>query len=166
LYDGYNTYFMRISNPNLLALAFAGLLLAGCNNNKETKPTATGEKATTDTKPGTDVAASVTDLVAPQFADPELRQYFALYTAYLKKVVASIQNKDEAGTMKIFTEEGKQFNKINDMEQKAKAADEQVFTTWLMQTIPYQKIIVGSDYYKKWNEEYYKKVKEKFEKTN
>ncbi len=155
------------TNRFFLILVVAGLLFTNCSNNKETKTSGTAGNDTTGTKPGHTVpTGSAADLEAPNFADPALQQYFASYTDYIKKVVGAIQNKDEAATMKLFTDEGKQFNNKNEMEQKARAADEQKFTTWLLQTAPYQRIIVESDYYKKWNEEYYKNVKEQFKKKN
>ncbi|MEO6611383.1 MAG: hypothetical protein ABIT05_04595 [Chitinophagaceae bacterium] len=158
---------MKITKLFFLILAFAGFLFTGCSNNKEPKTTGTAENTATGTKTGNTVpTGSAADLEAPDFSDPALKQYFALYTNYLKKVIVSIQNKDEAGTMKLFTDEGKQFNNKNEMEEKARAAEEQKFTAWLMQTAPYYRIIVESDYYKKWNEEYYKNVKEKFNKKN
>jgi len=80
--------------------------------------------------------------------------------------VVSIRNKDEAATMKLLREEGKQWNNKNEMEEKARAnsTEEQKYTSWLRETIPYQSEIAQSEYYKKYNEEYYKKVKEDFEK--
>ena len=106
------------------------------------------------------------DIQAPDFADPQIKKYYSNYTAYLKKVVTAIRNQDEAGTMKIFREEGKQWDNRNEMDQKAKTEEEQKFTTWLMQSYPYQTEIIKSDYYKKYTEEYYKKVKEDFDKKN
>ncbi|MBC7872948.1 MAG: hypothetical protein H7Y01_03070 [Ferruginibacter sp.] len=158
---------MRLRSYRLFVMAFLAFLLAGCSDDKQTKTTGSEDKVTTDDKTSKDVIASTgSEIDAPDFTDPELKKYYGVYTAYLKKVVTSIRDKDEAGTMKIFTEEGKQFNNRNEMDEKARSAEEQKYTAWLLQTIPYQKIIVESDYYKKFNEEYYKKVKENFEKKN
>jgi len=111
-------------------------------------------------------AKNIADLQAPDLTDPGLKKYFGAYNEYLKKVVVSIRNKDEAATMKIFREEGKQWDNKNEMEEKARAnsTEEQKYTSWLRETIPYQSEIAQSEYYKKYNEEYYKKVKEDFEK--
>ncbi len=99
------------------------------------------------------------DLTAPDFSDPTIKQYYQTYTAYIKKVVTTIRDKDEAGTMKLFSEEGKQFENMNKMEKKARATpeEEQKFTTWLMQSFPYQKEIIQSDYYKKFYAAYFKR---------
>jgi uncharacterized protein YciW len=82
-------------------------------------------------------------------------------------VVASIRNKDEEGTMKLFREEGNQWDPDRDkMEEKAKSTpeEEQKFNGWLVQSLAYVREIVQSPYYTKYNEEYYKKVKENFKK--
>ena len=140
------------------------ILFAGCNDSKQTNTEAKENPPQSDLK--TDKQASANnniDLQAPDLTDPELKKYFSDYTAYLKKVVTSIRNKDEAGTMKIFREEGNQFDNSSTMEAKVRTTpeEEQKFTTWFMQSIPLLQEIVRSDYYKKFNEEYYKKVKEK-----
>ncbi len=146
-------------------LVFFTAMLFACNNDNQTtdNTSATENTAKADKKitPNNDIA-----LQAPDFSDPELKKYYSIYTDYLKRVVATIRNKDEAGTMKIFREEGKQFDNKNDMDKKAQENEEQKFNTWLMQTLPYQKEIVQSEYYKKFTEEYYKNVKEKFKEKN
>lgn len=155
---------MKIRIFGFLFLLLFTILYSGCNDNKQANTEAKENQPQSDLK--TDKQASANnniDLQAPDFADPGLKTYFSDYTAYIKKVVTSIRNKDEAGTMKIFTEEGKQFDNKNEMEQKAKSTpeEEQKFTTWLMQSMPLQTEIIQSEYYKKFSEEYYKKVKEK-----
>lgn len=141
-------------------------LATACSDNKESK-SEKKETSGADTGGEKEVAGgSSKEIEAPDFKNPELKQYYALYTAYLIKVVTAIQNNDEAATMKLFTEEGKQFSNRDEMETKARADDEGKFRTWLVSTMPHQAIIVKSDYYKKFNEAYYKKVKEDFEKKN
>ena len=143
------------------------LIILACNNGNETN--AQNEKKDNAKEAKTDKRVSENshiDIQAPDFADPQIKKYYSNYTAYLKKVVTAIRNQDEAGTMKIFREEGKQWDNRNEMDQKAKTEEEQKFTTWLMQSYPYQTEIIKSDYYKKYTEEYYKKVKEDFDKKN
>ncbi len=110
------------------------------------------------------IPAGNSDLQSPDFSDPAVKQYYADYTAYLKKTVTSIRNKDEAGTMKILREEDSRWGKEKEkMEAKAKSSpeEEQKFNTWLMQIyVPYDKEIVQSDYYKKYAEEHRKNVQE------
>ena len=143
------------------------LIILACNNgnetNAQTEKTAISKEAKKDKRVSEN---SHIDIQAPDFADPQIKKYYSNYTAYLKKVVTAIRNQDEAGTMKIFREEGKQFDNRNEMDQKAKTEEEQKFTTWLMQSYPYQTEIIKSDYYKKYTEEYYKKVKGDFDKKN
>ena len=145
-------------------ITFCALTLFACNNGKQTDSDTKEITVQNDAKKDK-TSSTVTnfELQAPDLTDPALKIYFSDYTAYIKKVVTSIRNKDEAGTMKIFTEEGKQFDNRNEMEQKAKSTpeEEQKFTTWLMQSMPLQTEIIQSEYYKKFSEEYYKKVKEK-----
>ena len=145
------------------------LIILACNNGNESN--AQTEKKDSPKEAKTDKRVSEngnTDIQAPDFADPQIKKYYSNYTAYLKKVVTAIRNKDEAGTMKIFREEGKQWDNKNEMEEKARSTpeEEQKFTTWLMQSYPYQTEIIRSDYYKKYSEEYYKKVKEDFKKKS
>ena len=156
---------VRISG--FLFILLFTILFAGCNDSKQKNAEAKENPRQSDAK--TDKQASANnriDLQAPDFAHPVIKQYYDSYTAYLKKVVTAIRNKDEAGTMKLFREEGKQFDNMNKMEQKARSApgEEQKFTTWLMQSVPYQKEIIQSDYHKKYMEEHGKKVKEDFKK--
>ncbi len=141
-------------------------LFLGCSDNKETKKEAKGTTTESDTKPGKEVSTGDNvSIEAPDFADPELKRYYSVYTDYLTRVVTAIRNKDEAGTMKLFREEGKKFDNKNEMDKKAQTQEEQKFNTWLMKTfVPYNKEIVQSEYFKKYNEEYYKKVKEDFKK--
>ena len=145
------------------------LIILACNNgnetNAQTEKTAISKEAKKDKRVSEN---SHIDIQAPNFADPQIKKYYSNYTAYLKKVVSAIRNKDEAGTMKIFREEGKQWDNKNEMEEKARSTpeEEQKFTAWLMQSYPYQTEIIKSDYYKKYTEEYYKKVKEDFDKKN
>jgi PBP1b-binding outer membrane lipoprotein LpoB len=155
---------MKIKIPSLLFIILA-VLFAGCNENKKTNTETKENKAVGNGKTDSPtVANNNIDLQAPDFADPELKKYYNDYTDYLKKVLTAIRYKDEAGTMKIFTEEGKQFNNRNEMDQKAQSAEKQKFNSWLLQSAVYQKEIVQSDYYKKFTEEYYKKVSEEFKK--
>ncbi len=135
------------------------IFFAGCNGQTKTeeKNQSQSDKQTT--------ANNSIDLQAPDLADPSLKKYFENYTAYIKKVVTSVRNKDEAETMKLFREN--EFKNKNEMEQKAASTtpeEEQKFTAWLIQSAPYQTEIIQSEYYKKYNEEYYKNVKEKFKK--
>jgi hypothetical protein len=156
---------MKIKTFCLSTIVFITLFFAGCNDNKQTKTEK--ELSQTDDKAAKkDAANNNIQINAPDFADPELKLYFNDYTNYLKKVLTAINNQDESGSIKLFTEEGRKFDNRNEMEQKAQAQEKEKFNTWLMQTIPYQKIIVQSDYYKKFSEEYYKKVKEDFKKKN
>lgn len=148
-----------------LFIALFTILSTGCTDNKKTNEATTESKQQTDGK--TDKPASADNsinLQAPDFADPALTQHYKNYTEYIKKLVTAIRNKDEAGTMKLFTEEGKQFDNRNEIDQKAQSAEKEKFTTWLLQSAPYQREIVESPYYKKFMEEHYKKVKEDFKK--
>ena len=156
---------MKTHIPAFLFIVLFTILSTGCTDNKKTNEAKTENKQQSDSK--TDKTASSDNsinLQAPDFTDAALKQYYKTYTDYIKKVVTAIRNKDEAGTMKIFTEEGKQFNDKNEMDQKAQAAEKEKFTDWLLQSAPYQREIVESSYYKKFTEEYYKKVKEDFKK--
>ena len=142
------------------------LLLAACSNNKEESKQTKAEQTTAADQPVTTAPAATGSLQAPDFTDPELKLYYSRYTDYINKVVTAVRNKDEAGAMTLFREEGKLFNNSTEMEKKAKLADEGKFNAWLMQSISLQQEVVQSDFYKKFNEEYYKKVKEDFEKKN
>lgn len=152
---------MKIKIPFLSLVLLFTILFEGCSDDK--KAITAKENLPQSDEPVS--ANNNSDLQPPDFTDPELKGYYSVYTAYLKKVVIAIRNKDEAGTMKIFREEGKQFDNRNEMEQKAKSSpeEEQKFTTWLMQSMPLQTEIVQSDYYKIFSEEYYKMAKEKVE---
>lgn len=149
---------------SFLSLVFFFVVSTGCNNTKEEKTEAGSEQKQVENKAEPETVQG--DLIAPGFSDPELKQYYHGYTEYLKNVVSAIRNKDENAAMTLFTNEGKKYNNAVEIEARAKAADEQKFNTWLMQTMPYQQEIVKSEYYKKFNEEYYKKVKEDFKKKN
>ncbi|MEP6677467.1 MAG: hypothetical protein ABJA78_20060 [Ferruginibacter sp.] len=141
-----------------LLISFCSFTLVSCNNDKATVDlTKTSIRDTT--KKESPASNTSIELQAPDFTDAALTKYFSSYTAYLKKVVTAIRNRDEATTMKLFAEEGKQFNNRNKMEQKARSTteEEQKFTIWLMQSMPYQTEIINSDYYKKYNEKYYKR---------
>ncbi len=158
---------MKIGISAFLFTVLFNILFVACNNSKETNEQAKESQPQSNLKMDTQVSANNNiDLQTPDFADPKIKQYYTRYTAYLKKVVTSIRNKDEAETMKIFTEEGKQFDNKNEMETRARSTpeEEQKFLTWLMQSMPLQTEIIQSDYYKKFTEEYYKKVKEDFKK--
>ncbi len=142
---------MKIRIHFFLFIILFTVLFAGCNDSKQTNTEAK------ENQPQSDKQASLNnniDLQAPELADPSIRQYYNSDTTYLKKVVTAIRNKDEAGTMKLFTEEGKQFDNMNEMEIKARSTpeEEQKFTTWLMQAYPYQKEVIQSDYYKKFTQ--------------
>ena len=156
---------MKIRIYNFLFILLFTLLFAGCNDSKQTNTEAKENPPQSDLK--TDKQASANnniDLQAPDLADPAIKQYYNSYTAYLKKVVTAIRNKDEAGTMKIFREEGNQFDNSSTMEQKARTTpeEEQKFTTWFMQSIP---LLAGNRsnqiIIKSFREEYYKKAKKK-----
>jgi hypothetical protein len=147
---------MKIGISAFLFTVLFNILFVACNNSKETNAEAKETQPQSDLKTYTQVSANNNiDLQTPDFADPKIKQYYTHYTAYLKKVVTSIRNKDEAGAMKLFREEGKQFEDQMKWEKKARSTpeEEQKFTTWLMQSFPYQKEIIQSDYYKKFNED-------------
>ena len=154
---------------NFPILIFFCLLIttSSCDNNTQTAGSAKETTSENDKKDEifTPAAGNI-ELQAPDFADPASNKYYSDYTSYLKRVVTAIRSQDEEATMKLFREEGKQFDNINEMEEHARSTpeEEQKFTTWLMQSMPLQKEVVQSLYYKKFNEEYYKKVKEDFKK--
>ena len=157
---------MKITGYNFLFILLFAILFIGCKDSKQTNTEAKENPAQSDLK--TDKQASVNNkihLQAPDLTDPELKKYYSDFTAYIKKAVTSIRNKDEARTMKLFREEGIQFDNSSTMEAKVRMTpeEEQKFTTWLMQSFPLQKEIIQSDYYKKYTEEYNKNVKKKFE---
>ncbi len=149
---------MKIKFRGLFIILFT-ILFAGCNGQTKTK-----EKNQPQSNKQASANNSI-DLQAPDFADPAVKKYYENYTAYTKKAVTAIRNKDEAGAMKLFTE-GNIMGNDSKWEEKARSTpeEEQKFTTWLMQFLPYSKEIVQSEYYKKFSEEYYKNVKEKFKK--
>lgn len=151
---------MKIRISGFLFIPLFIILFAGCKDSKQTNTEAKESPSQSDSK--TDKQASANnniDLKAPDLADPALKKYYSDYTAYIKKVVTAIRNKDDTGTTKLFREEGNQFDNSSTMEQKvrATAGEEQKFTTWFMQSVPLLQEIVRSDYYKKFNDEYYKK---------
>ena len=156
---------MKINPPAYLFITLFTIFSTGCTDNKKTNEAKKENKQQSDAK--TDKTASSDNsinLQAPDFTDPALKQHYKTYTEYIKKLVTAIRNKDEAGTMKLFTEEGKQFDNRNEIDQKAQSAEKEKFTDWLLQSASYQREIVESPYYKKFTEEYYKKVKEDFKK--
>jgi len=148
---------------NFFMVLFCSLLFSGCKDNTEDKK---NEKEIDRAGVNEKKSAEISDFKPPDFNDPALKQYYAEYTQYLKSVATTIRNRDEAGTMKLFREEGKQWDNRNEMEDKARSSpeEEQKFTTWLIQSLPYNKEIVQSEYYKKYSIEYEKKVKEDFKK--
>ena len=102
----------------------------------------------------------IQNIKVPDYADPEIKQFYQSYIAYTKKVLVAIRKKDEAAVMKLFKEEGNQFDvKAQEMEKRVRTnpTEEQKWKTYIMQIYPYQKEIIQSAYYKKFNEEYYKK---------
>ncbi|MEO6405699.1 MAG: hypothetical protein ABIY51_04290 [Ferruginibacter sp.] len=147
---------MKIKLNGLFIILF-NIYFAGCSGQSNTKEK---NQLQSNKKP---TANNSIDLQAPDLADPTLKKYYQSYTAYLKKVLTSIRNHDEAGTMMLFKDEGKQFENKNEMETKARSTpeEEQKFTGWLMQSSPYQMEIVQSEYYKKYTKEYYKNVTKK-----
>lgn len=155
-----------------ILVALPALLLAcfftNCSDNKTatTESTENVQKDKTEEKPSTN--ATLESSQVPDFNDPAAKQYYTGYIAYLTKVVTSIRNKDEAGTMKIFREEGGQWDKDKEkMEAKVKSTpeEEQKYNAWFMQSVvPLLQETARSDYFKKYNEEYYKKVRENFKK--
>jgi PBP1b-binding outer membrane lipoprotein LpoB len=147
---------------SLLLIVSIGFIMGGCGDSKQTKTESKEVQPAHENKTANETTGNLSELTAPDFNDQARKEYYSSFTSYLKKVVTSIQNKDEEGTMNIFRQESARFNNKNEMDQEAQAAEKDKFNSWLMQTIPYQKIIVESDYYKKYNEEYNKKVKEKF----
>ena len=155
---------MKTSIYNFLFILLFTILFVECKDSKQTNTEAKENLAQSDLKTDKQPSANNNiDLQAPDFADPAFKKYYSDYTAYIKRVVTTIRNKDEAGTMKIFREEGNQFDNSSTMEAKVRSTpeEEQKFTTWFMQSIPLSQEIVRSNYYKKFNEEYFKNVKEK-----
>ena len=102
----------------------------------------------------------IQNIKVPDYADPEIKQFYQSYISYTNKVLVAIRKKDEAAVMKLFKEEGNQFDvKAQEMEKRVRTnpTEEQKWKTYIMQIYPYQKEIIQSVYYKKFNEEYYKK---------
>jgi len=152
---------MKMRTNFYILISFFTLVILSCTNDKQAKDSATETIQSNAEKDKTASPNSInaSELEPPEFADAELKQYYKNYSAYLINVVAAIRNKDEAGAMKLFREQGKQFDNINDMEMKVRTVpeEEQKFTTWLMQAYPYQKEIIQSEYYKKFEKEDIKK---------
>lgn len=143
----------------LLSILLFAFFVTGCNR-RQSNGESPGKESISNQRASLDNSIVIE---SPDFADPEIKKYYCSFTAYLKKVVTTIRNKDERATMKLFSEEGKQFDDRNTMEEKARAipAEEQKFTTWLMQSYPYQKEIFESDFYKKFTGDEYKTSPEK-----
>ncbi len=100
---------------------------AACNGDKEVD-TGTKETNSQNSTVNNETASRKEgpELIVPDFNDPAVKQYYTGYSAYLSKVVASIRLKDEEGTMKIFREEGNQWDAEKDkMEKKATATPEE-----------------------------------------
>jgi len=153
---------------NYLLLLICIFFIAACSDDKEVN-TGTKETNAKNSTVNNETASQKEgpELIVPDFNDPAVKQYYTGYSAYLTKVAASIRNKDEEGTMKLFREEGNQWDaEKGKMEKKATSTpeEEQKFNGWLIQSLAYVKEIVQSPYYTKYNEEYYKKVKEDFKK--
>ena len=150
-----------------LPLVLVAVLFTKCADHKpaSSETIEVVEKDKADRKPS--VNANLESEV-PDFSAPAAKQYYGGFIAYLKKVVTTIRNKDEAGVMKLFREEGSQWDNDRDkMEALAKStpADEQKFNTWYLQSVvPLLHEVVRSDYYRKYNEEYNKKAREDFKK--
>lgn len=157
---------MKICHSFAVFIFLSAFFVSGCSDNKQTKTETKGSTAESGDRKDKEVSSGNNATIeAPDFADPELKKYYSVYTDYLLRVVNAIRNKDEAGTMKLFREEGKQFDNKNEMDKKAQTQEEQKFNDWLLKTfVPYNQEIIQSDYFKKYNEEYYKKVKEDFKK--
>lgn len=154
---------MQLKSNLMVALGATSLMTLSCSNDKQVK--SENKQVTEANQQTTPISSTATEgLQPPAFSDPELNKYYTGYTAYMNKVVTAIRNKDEEVTMALFNSEGKNYFNMYEMEKKAKIADEQKFNDWLMTAYPYQKEIVQSAYYKKFNEEYYKNVKEKADK--
>src|SRR5688572_18762034 len=152
---------MQIKNPSLLFITTFILFCVGCNNSDKPKTSENKDPLHAESTK-TDSGKNDELVKAPDFADPELKLYYGAYTDYMNRLVNAIQNNDEAATMKLFNEEGIKYKNRSEMDKKATAADEPTFTAWLLKSLNSQKIIVQSGYYKKFNEEYNKKVQEKF----
>ena len=91
----------------------------------------------------------------PDFADPQVKQFYNSYTDYTIKVLKAIRQKDEAATMELFRTEGGQYgNKMQEMENKVRSnpAEEEKWKPYIMKMFPYQKEIVQSAYYKKFTQ--------------
>lgn len=144
---------------NLLFFVFTTLLFGRCNDRKQTNAAAKENQSQNDKTIST---KDNIDLQVPDFTDPEVKKYYESYTAYIKEVVLLIRNKDEAATLKLLNDKGKQFGYNIKWEEKARSTpeEEQKFSAWLMQSMPYQKEIIQSEYFKKFNEEHYKKTKD------
>lgn len=151
---------MKKSIARFLSIPLITFLIASCNNSKQSNAEVKANQSENDKKASADNSI---EIETPDFIDPAIKQYYSSYTAYLKKVVTAIRNKDDDATMKLFNEEGKQFDNKNEMEEKARSTPEkeQKFTTWLMQSYPYQKEIIESGVYKKFTGDYYKTLNEK-----
>ncbi len=153
-----------------ILVALPAFLLAFSFTNCSDHKTVITESTENVQKDKTENPATTVDMQpsVPDFSDRAAKQYYTGYIAYLTKVVTSIRNKDEAGTMKIFREEGNQWDKDKEeMEAKVKSTpeEEQKFNAWFLQSVvPLLQETVRSDYFKKYNEEYHKKVRENFKK--
>ena len=67
-------------------------------------------------------------------------------------MLVAIRKKDEAEVMRLFKEEGKQFDvKAQEMEKRVRTNPQKNknWKTYIMQIYPYQKEIIQSAYYKK-----------------
>ncbi len=106
----------------------------------------------TTAKPG---SQAIQTIQVPDFADPQVKQFYQSYTDYTIKVVKAIRQKDEAATMQLFRTEGRQYgNKMHEMENKVRSnpAEEKKWEPYIMKMFPYQKEIVQSAYYKKFTQ--------------
>jgi hypothetical protein len=92
---------------------------------------------------------NLASIAAPDLADVQMKQYFGDFTAFLKKVIPAIRNKDEAATMKMLTAIGNKFDNLNEIEKKAQSRGEQTYNNWFMKIVPYQKELILSDYFSK-----------------
>ncbi len=84
---------MKIPINGFLHIVLFAFLFTGCNNAKQSNAEAKENQSQSNKEV---VAGNNIEIEAPDFADPAIKQYYSSYTAYLKKVVTTIRNKDEA----------------------------------------------------------------------
>ncbi len=97
----------------------------------------------------------------PDFADAMVASFYKAYAAHIINCVKAIRTKDVA-KINAALDNGNRFNdSLPIVEKKVTAipAERQKFRDFLIQTFPYQKEIVQSEYYKNYMNDYLKKRK-------